>query len=117
MGLSEGGPGLGAGMAVISGNDTQRGGEAHVNRLMLSTNGGPASAEADGRVNYAVPVIAGLMYRDSVEVDELKYPIHVEALGLVTDSPGAGRRAVLWRTRPTNRVWPNRFAYDVDHFV
>jgi N-methylhydantoinase B len=92
MGLSEGGTGLGAGMAVISGNDTQRGGEAHVNRLMLSTNGRPASAEADGRVNYAVPVIAGLMYRDSVEVDELKYPIHVEALGLVTDSPGAGRR-------------------------
>ena len=48
MGLSEGGAGLGAGMAVISGNDTQRDGEAYVNRLMLSTNRGPASAEADG---------------------------------------------------------------------
>jgi N-methylhydantoinase B len=92
MGLSEGGTGLGAGMAVISGNDTQRGGQAYVNRLMLSTNGGPASAEADGWVNYAIPVIAGLMYRDSVEVDELKHPIRVEALGLVTDSAGAGRR-------------------------
>jgi len=92
MGLSEGGTGLGAGMAVISGNDTQRGGQAYVNRLMLSTNGGPASAEADGWVNYAIPVIAGLMYRDSVEVDELKHPIRVEALGLVADSAGAGRR-------------------------
>ena len=79
-------------MAVISGNDVQRGGQAYVNRLMLSTNGGPASAEADGWVNYAIPVIAGLMYRDSVEVDELKHPIRVEALGLVTDSAGAGRR-------------------------
>ena len=79
---------MGAGMAVISGNDTQRGGEAYVNRLMLSTNSGPASAEADGWVNYAIPVIAGLMYRDLVEVDELKDPIHFEALGLVTDSPG-----------------------------
>lgn len=92
MGLSEGGAGLGAGMAVISGNDERRGGEAFVNRLMLSTNGGPASSEADGWVNYAIPVIAGLMYRDSVEVDELKHPIRVESLGLVTDSAGAGRR-------------------------
>ena len=92
MGLSEGGAGLGAGMAVISGKDERRGGQAFVNRLMLSTNGGPASAVADGWVNYAIPVIAGLMYRDSVEVDELKHPIRVESLGLVTDSAGAGRR-------------------------
>ncbi len=91
MGLSEGGAGLGAGMAVISGNDDNRGGEPYVNRLMLSTNGGPASPVADGWVNYAIPVIAGLMYRDSVEVDELKHPIRVESLGIVTDSSGAGR--------------------------
>ncbi|NKB49085.1 MAG: hydantoinase B/oxoprolinase family protein [Alphaproteobacteria bacterium] len=92
MGLSEGGAGLGAGMAVISGHDPRRGNQAYVNRLMLSTNGGPASPEADGWVNYAIPVIAGLMYRDSVEVDELKHPIRVESLSLVTDSAGAGRR-------------------------
>ena len=91
-GLSEGGAGLGAGMAVISGRDMGRGGQPYVNRLMLSTNGGPASAEADGWVNYALPVIAGLMYRDSVEVDELKHPIRVKSLSLVTDSAGAGRR-------------------------
>ncbi|MBT3930104.1 MAG: hydantoinase B/oxoprolinase family protein [Rhodospirillaceae bacterium] len=92
MGLSEGGAGLGAGMAVISGQDLRREPEPYVNRLMLSTNGGPASAVADGWVNYAIPVIAGLMYRDSVEVDELKHPIRVESLTLVTDSAGAGRR-------------------------
>ncbi|MEZ5667198.1 MAG: hydantoinase B/oxoprolinase family protein [Alphaproteobacteria bacterium] len=92
MGLSEGGAGLGAGMAVISGHDPRRGGQAYVNRLMLSTNGGPASPQADGWVNYAIPVIAGLMYRDSVEVDELKHPIRVESLSLVADSAGAGRR-------------------------
>ena len=43
-------------------------------------------------MNYAIPVIAGLMYRDSVEVDELKHPIRVNALALVQDSAGAGRR-------------------------
>jgi N-methylhydantoinase B len=91
-GLSEGGTGLGAGMAVISGRDHRRGDAPFVNRMMLSTNGGPASPVADGWVNYAIPVIAGLMYRDSVEVDELKHPIRVAALRLVQDSAGAGRQ-------------------------
>src|SRR3984957_11570359 len=59
--------------------------------MMLSTNGGPASPTADGWVNYATPVIAGLMYRDSVEIDELKHPFRVESLGLIADSAGAGR--------------------------
>ena len=59
--------------------------------MMLSTNGGPASPTADGWVNYAIPVIAGLMYRDSVEIDELKHPFRVVSLGLVPDSAGAGR--------------------------
>lgn len=91
FGLAEGGTGLGVGMAVISGRDARRNNAPFVNRMMLSTNGGPASPVADGWVNYAIPVIAGLMYRDSVEVDELKHPIRVRRLGLVQDSAGAGR--------------------------
>jgi N-methylhydantoinase B len=90
-GLSEGGTGLGAGMAVLSGKDHRRQNARYVNRMMLSTTGGPASPTADGWVNYAIPVIAGLMYRDSVEIDELKHPFRVESLKLVTDSAGAGR--------------------------
>lgn len=90
-GLSEGGTGLGAGMAVISGKDHRRQDAPFVNRMMLSTNGGPASPVADGWVNYAIPVIAGLMYRDSVEVDELKHPVRVNSLEIVPDSSGAGR--------------------------
>ncbi len=31
------------------------------------------------------------MYRDSVEVDELKHPIQVKRLALMTGSGGAGR--------------------------
>ncbi len=91
-GLAEGGTGLGAGMAVISGKDHRRRDAPFVNRMMLSTNGGPASPVADGWVNYAIPVIAGLMYRDSVEVDELKHPIRVNSLEIVADSSGAGRQ-------------------------
>ena len=90
-GLSEGGTGLGVGMAVISGKDHRHDNAPFVNRMMLSTNGGPSSPVADGWVNYAIPVIAGLMYRDSVEVDELKHPLRVEKLEIVQDSAGAGR--------------------------
>ena len=90
-GLSEGGTGLGVGMAVISGKDHRHDNAPFVNRMMLSTNGGPSSPVADGWVNYAIPVIAGLMYRDSVEVDELKHPLRVESLEIVQDSAGAGR--------------------------
>ena len=99
-GLAEGGTGLGAGMAVLSGKDHRRQNARYVNRMMLSTNGGPASPTADGWVNYAIPVIAGLMYRDSVEIDELKHPFRVESLGIVADSAGAGR----FRGAPAQQV-------------
>ncbi|HEY0235825.1 MAG TPA: hydantoinase B/oxoprolinase family protein, partial [Afipia sp.] len=91
FGMAEGGTGLGAGMSVISGKDSRHGDAAFVNRMMLSTNGGPASPVADGWVNYGFPIISGLMYRDSVEVDEVKLPIHVHALRMVPESAGAGR--------------------------
>ena len=39
-----------------------------------------------------LPVVAALLYHDSIEVDEQKYPIHVEAQRLIPDSGGAGRR-------------------------
>jgi hypothetical protein len=64
--------------------------------MMLSTNGGPASPTADGWVNYAIPVIAGLMYRDSVEIDELKHPFRVE------------RPWVWWRIQPAPAAFAAR---------
>ncbi len=90
-GLAEGGVGMGAGCAVVSGGDPRLGGAAFVNQLFLTNSGGPASARADGWVTYGLPVAAGLMYRDSVEIDELKHPIEVSHLRLVPDTAGAGR--------------------------
>jgi len=90
FGIAEGGCGLGVGMAVISGDDPRRS-RKYVNRLMATTNGGPASPKSDGWVSFAIPVIAGLMYRDSVEVDEFKYPITIKAMRLVAGSGGAGQ--------------------------
>jgi len=108
-GLSEGGTGLGVGMAVISGKDHRRSDAPFVNRMMLSTNGGPSSPVADGWVNYAIPVIAGLMYRDSVEVDELKHPLRVNKLEIVQDTAGAGRQ----RGAPAQQIELTPTGHDV----
>jgi N-methylhydantoinase B len=43
-------------------------------------------------VTYGNSVTNGLMFRDSVEIDEQKYPIRVAEIRARTDSEGAGRR-------------------------
>ena len=89
FGLAEGGTGLGAGQAVVSGID-HRYKKRYVNRIMISNNGGPATPTSDGWINYGMPIISGLMYRDSVEIDELKHPFLIGRVGIVRDSAGAG---------------------------
>ncbi|MEX1143170.1 MAG: hydantoinase B/oxoprolinase family protein [Thermoleophilaceae bacterium] len=90
-GLAEGGLSTGVPLAVISGVDRRRDGAAYVNQMMFGTNGGPASPRCDGWVTWFIPVVAGLMYRDSVEIDEQKYPIRIRSIRLVPDSEGPGR--------------------------
>ena len=65
--------------------------EPFVNQLHLTANGGPASSSADGWATFGLPVIAGLMYRDSIEVDELKHPMEIRKLALIPGSAGAGK--------------------------
>ena len=91
-GVAEGATGLGPGYAVVSGVDRRRDGEPFVNQYFLGSQGGPASAETDGWVTYGLAVASGLMFRDSVEVSEQKYPIRVGELRIRQDSEGAGRR-------------------------
>jgi N-methylhydantoinase B len=90
-GVAEGGVASGAGLAVISGGDWRRRGAPYINQVILGNNGGPASPVSDGWFTWARPVCAGLLYRDSVEVDEQKYPIHIRSLEVLTDTGGAGR--------------------------
>lgn len=89
-GLAEGAVGQGPGMAVISGLDDRLGSSPYVNQVYLSSSGGPGSYAADGWAFYGIPVCAGLMYRDSVEIDEQKYPILVKESRILLDSDGAG---------------------------
>ena len=90
-GLAEGGSAMCAGTAVISGADFRRGGDPYVNQLTMVVNGGPAGPEADGWVTYVLPVVSGLMYRDSVELAEVKHPIRFESVRVLPGTGGAGR--------------------------
>ena len=91
-GLAEGACGIGPGYAVVSGVDWRKNGDPYVNQKFLGSQGGPAGPEIDGWVTYGNSVTNGLMFRDSVEIDEQKYPIRVSEIRVRPDSEGAGRR-------------------------
>lgn len=92
FGAAEGATGLGPAFSVVSGKDQRRGGEDYVNQVFLGSQGGPAHPDIDGWVTYGLAVAAGLMFRDSVELSELKYPFRVSEMRIRQDSEGAGRR-------------------------
>lgn len=110
-GLAEGGVGMGAGFAVISGKDDRSDDGAFVNQLIITGAGGPGAPAADGWPTYALPVVGGLMYRDSVEIDELKHPMRFHFLRILPGTGGAGR----FRGAPAMELayGPTRFAMDV----
>lgn len=90
FGLAEGGLCLGINTGVISGTDFRNGGRPYISQLTLASNGGPASAYADGWGTYGIPASSGLTYRDSVEINEIKFPMIVDHLRLVPGTGGAG---------------------------
>jgi N-methylhydantoinase B len=92
FGLAEGACGIGPGFAVVSGIDWRKNDEPYVNQKFLGSQGGPAGPEVDGWITYGNSVTNGLMFRDSVEIDEQKYPIRVTEIRVRPDSEGAGRR-------------------------
>jgi N-methylhydantoinase B len=76
---------------VISGHD-HRSGEPFVNQIMLgAVTCGGASPLADGWTMLAGVGDAGMLWRDSVELDELRFPLLIHAQRLLIDTEGAGR--------------------------
>lgn len=90
-GSAEGAAGQTPSKAVISGID-ERNGNSYVNQILVGGVGGPATPYVDGWPTYQRPVCGALLYHDSVEVDEQRYPILVHERTLVTDSGGAGKQ-------------------------
>lgn len=89
-GIAEGPVGLGVPHAVIAGHDS-RTGEPFVNQILMGAAGGPGSPTSDGWLTWNLPCTAGLTYRDSVEIDEIKMPIHYRHIRMLTGAGGAGR--------------------------
>lgn len=114
FGVAEGGIGMGAGMAVVSGKDHRNNNDSYVNQIFIAQAGGPGSPTADGWPNYGLPVVGGLMYRDSIEVDELKHPFEFKYVRIVPGSAGAGKfrgstaieTAYGPKELPMDVIWP-----------
>ena len=81
-----------AAAGVASGTDWRRNGEPYINQMFMMGGGGGASAENDGMHYLFVPVAAGLLYRDSIEINEQRFPVLIEKMHVMTDSMGHGRR-------------------------
>jgi N-methylhydantoinase B len=90
FGTAEAGRAQPPSMAVISGIDP-RDGKAFVNQLMLATTNGAGAPTADAWLTILGVGAAGFLLHDSVEIDEMKYPIRVDVQKIRPDSEGAGK--------------------------
>jgi N-methylhydantoinase B len=91
FGLAQIGRAQPASMSVISGTDPRHDNAPFVNQLILAVTGGAGGPCADGWLTILGIGAAGFLYRDSVEIDEMKYPIIVHEQRILADSEGAGR--------------------------
>lgn len=92
IGLAETGSSQPPAEAVLSGLDPRSGGSAYVNQIILpAITGGPGGPGADGWLTLGNPALAGVAFRDSIEIDEIHHPIQIDAQYIVPDTEGAGR--------------------------
>jgi N-methylhydantoinase B len=89
-GLAECGAVIAPGAGVVSGVDP-RTGEPFVNQVFLALSGGAAAPRTDRWLTIGHVGNGGLVFIDSVELDELRMPIRIERRGFVRDTEGAGR--------------------------
>jgi N-methylhydantoinase B len=90
LGSAEAGGCFAASDSIISGRDPRRGGAPFVNLPVVGVTGGPATPHSDGWLQF-VGGAAGMMLRDSTEMDELLHPIRIDEDRLIPDTEGPGR--------------------------
>ena len=90
VGLAEYGYGVPPAGSVISGTDP-RSGKPFINQIQLAVTLGPGGPHADGWITAYTAGGAGMMYKDSVEIDEIKHPFRVLEQRLLPDTAGDGR--------------------------
>lgn len=88
LGMAELGACIPASSGVVSGVHH---GEPFVNEVYLGCTGGAGTPTTDGWLTIMHTGNAGMCYQDSIEIDELRHPIHVKSRRLMADTEGAGR--------------------------
>jgi len=109
FGLAECGAVIPPAVGVISGVHPETGAR-FVNQVFLGMTGGAGAPSADAWVTIGHVGNAGLCYIDSVELDELRQPIHVYGRRLLRNTEGAGRH----RGAPSVEVDFGPLAGDLD---
>jgi N-methylhydantoinase B len=89
IGMAECGAIFPPSIGVISGVD-RRYGRPYVNQLLLGTTGGAGAPDCDAWMTICHVGNAGMIRMDSIEIDELRFPMVVHARVLAGDSEGAG---------------------------
>ncbi|MDX6730939.1 MAG: N-methylhydantoinase [Baekduia sp.] len=92
QGMAEAGPFGAPSAAVVSGRDPRAGGAPFVNQIFLALTGGAGGPHNDGWLTLCHAGNGGMLYLDSVEVDELSFPFLVRSQRIEPDTAGAGRR-------------------------
>jgi N-methylhydantoinase B len=90
-GMAEGNWSNSAGAGVVSGKDPRHGDRDYVDQIFIMGGGGPGTPTSDGLTYYLIPPGAGLLYRDSIEIDEQRIPFLIESMRVLPDSAGIGR--------------------------
>jgi N-methylhydantoinase B len=91
IGMAECGAHAPASMAVISGLDPRNRNEPFINQVYLFDTGGAAAPDTDAWLTICHAGNAGMHLIDSVELDELHFPIIVTTRRMLADTEGAGR--------------------------
>jgi N-methylhydantoinase B len=90
MGMAEAGLVQPPSAAVLSGRNPRLGGASFVNQIVLALGGGGGSPWTDGWLTQINCASGGVPYHDSVELDELRFPIEIHEQRIIPDSEGAG---------------------------
>jgi len=91
IGLAECGAIFPASMGVVSGFDPRNNNEPFVNHLFLMVTGGAGAGKTDAWLTILHAGNSGMCFVDSVELDELHFPILIKTRRLLIDTEGAGR--------------------------
>ena len=90
-GMAEVGAIFSSAAANVFGYDPRHDNRPFVNEVCLGDTNGAAAPNEDGWLTITHIGTAGLMFLDSIEVDELRHPIMIQTRRLAPDTEGAGR--------------------------